>query len=73
MDVGMVLTVALVAVGILLLLLVLVQRGRSTGLFLGAGDQSLLGAKTTESITWATAATFGLFLILAALLNRVLV
>ena len=66
------LTVAsLIAVGVLLLALVLIQKGRGAGTIFGSGSgHTLLGTKTTEALTWVTASTFGLFLLLAVVLNR---
>lgn len=62
--------VALVVVGLVLLALVLAQRGRGAGLVIGGGSgHTVLGVKATEVLTWVTAATFGVFLALAAMLN----
>ena len=62
-----------VAVGVVLLLLVLVQMGRASGFTLGGGSgHTVLGTKATEVLTWVTASVFGLFLVLAVLLNRML-
>ena len=62
---------AFVLAALALLLLVLIQKGRGTNLFLGGTHgHTVLGAKTAEALTWVTAGTFGLFLALAALVNR---
>ena len=62
-----------VVVGLILLVLVLAQKGRGAGTFLGGGSgHTVLGTKATEVITWVTASTFALFLLLAVLLNRML-
>ena len=64
---------ALVVVALALLLLVLMQKGRGTTFLLGGhGGHTVLGAKTAEALTWVTAGTFGVFLVLAALLNRMI-
>ncbi len=53
---------------ILLILLVLIQKGRGGGLsasFGGGGANTLLGSKTGDFLTWATIALVALFLLLA--------
>jgi protein translocase SecG subunit len=53
------------------MVLVLVQKGHGAATFPGSDSgHTLLGTKTAEALTWATASTFGLFLVLAVLLNR---
>jgi len=64
---------SLIGVGVLLLVLVLAQKGRGTGGLLGSGSgHTVLGTKATEFLTWVTASTFGLFLLLAVVLNLLL-
>src|SRR5438046_6291721 len=69
------LTIALVLiVGIFLILLVLIQKGRGGGLasaFGGAGGNTAFGSKTGDVLTWATSVVFGVFLLLAVVLNIV--
>jgi len=57
---------------VILMLVILLQRGRGTGLsgaFGGAGGQSAFGAKTGDYFTWATVAITAVFLFLAVALN----
>src|SRR5256885_8809201 len=67
------LTIALVLiVGIFLILLILIQKGRGGGLasaFGGAGGSTAFGAKTGDVLTWATSIVFGVFLFLGVALN----
>jgi preprotein translocase subunit SecG len=59
-------------VALFLVLVVLIQRGRGGGLagaFGGGGAQTAFGAKTGDVLTWVTAATFGIFLVLCVSLN----
>src|SRR5262245_32053211 len=59
-------------VAIILMLVILLQRGRGVGLagaFGGAGGQSAFGAKTGDMLTWATIVIAGVLLLLAVLLN----
>ncbi len=61
---------------VLLLIIILLQRGRGVGLagaFGGAGGQSAFGAKTGDVFTWVTVALTGVFLFLAVIANYVLV
>jgi preprotein translocase subunit SecG len=61
-----------VFVCLILILLVLVQKGRGGGLagaFGGAGGNTAFGAKTGDVLTWATSIIFGVFLLLAIVLN----
>jgi preprotein translocase subunit SecG len=61
-----------VFVCVILILLVLVQKGRGGGLagaFGGAGGNTAFGAKTGDVLTWATSIVFGIFLLLAIVLN----
>src|SRR2546430_16565248 len=55
-----------------LILLVLIQKGRGGGLasaFGGAGGNTAFGSKTGDVLTWATSVVFGIFLVLAIILN----
>ena len=58
----------------IMILLVLVQKGRGGGLsgaFGGAGGNTAFGAKTGDVLTWATSVVFALFVILAVVLNLI--
>lgn len=58
----------------ILILLILIQKGRGGGLasaFGGAGGQTAFGSKTGDVLTWATSVVFGIFVVLAVLLNLV--
>ena len=67
------LTVVLfLTVCVFLILLVLIQKGRGGGLasaFGGAGGNTAFGSKTGDVLTWATSIIFGVFLLLAVILN----
>ena len=57
-------------------LLILIQKGRGGGLasaFGGAGGNTAFGSKTGDVLTWATSVVFGVFLMLAIVLNLVIV
>src|SRR5580692_2947819 len=57
-----------------MILLVLIQKGRGGGLsgaFGGAGGNTAFGAKTGDVLTWATSIVFALFVALAVVLNLV--
>ena len=59
---------------LIMILLVLVQKGRGGGLssaFGGGGGNTAFGAKTGDVLTWATSIVFGVFLLLAVMLNLV--
>lgn len=61
-----------VFVSLILILLVLIQKGRGgglTGAFGGGGGNTAFGAKTGDVLTWATSIVFGVFLLLAVVLN----
>jgi preprotein translocase subunit SecG len=67
-------TIALfIFVSILLTLIVLIQKGRGGGLSGafggGGGGNTAFGAKTGDVLTWATSIIFGLFVLLAIILN----
>ncbi len=56
----------------LLIMLMLIQKGRGGGLtsaFGGAGGNTAFGSKTGDVLTWATSICFGLFIVLAVTLN----
>ncbi len=61
-----------ILVCLILILLILIQKGRGGGLasaFGGAGGNTAFGAKTGDVLTWATSIVFGVFLLLAVILN----
>lgn len=64
-----------ILVCVFLMLLILIQKGRGGGLAGafggGGGGQSAFGSKTGDVLTWATSIVFGVFLLLAILLNLV--
>ena len=65
-----------VLVCILLMLVVLIQKGRGGGLsgaFGGVGGHSAFGAKTGDVFTWITVGLAGAFLLMAVILNFVYV
>jgi preprotein translocase subunit SecG len=67
-----ILAIVFAAVAVLLMLVILLQRGRGVGLagaFGGAGGQSAFGAKTGDMLTWATIVIAGLLLLLAVVFN----
>jgi len=62
------------AISIIMVLLVLIQKGRGGGLagaFGGAGGKTAFGSKTGDVLTWATSVLFGVFLFLAVCVNWV--
>ncbi|MFT3786164.1 MAG: preprotein translocase subunit SecG [Tepidisphaeraceae bacterium] len=66
------LMIVFIVLCLFLMLVILIQRGRGGGLsaaFGGAGGNTAFGAKTGDVLTWVTAATFGVFLVLAISLN----
>jgi preprotein translocase subunit SecG len=61
-----------VLVSLLLILIVLIQKGRGGGLasaFGGGGGNTAFGSKTGDVLTWATSIIFGVFVLLAVILN----
>ncbi|HTL29675.1 MAG TPA: preprotein translocase subunit SecG [Tepidisphaeraceae bacterium] len=63
-----------IIVCIFLILLVLIQKGRGGGLasaFGGMGGNTAFGSKTGDVLTWATSVVFGVFILLAIILNLV--
>jgi preprotein translocase subunit SecG len=61
-------------ISFLLIMIVLIQKGRGGGLsgaFGGSGGNTAFGAKTGDVLTWATSVIFALFVILAVVLNLV--
>lgn len=62
-----------ILVSFILILIVLIQKGRGGGLVGafggGGGGNTAFGAKTGDVLTWATSIIFGVFLLLAILLN----
>jgi preprotein translocase subunit SecG len=59
-------------VGVFLILLILIQKGRGGGLasaFGGGGGNTAFGSKTGDVLTWATSIAFGVFLLTAVALN----
>jgi preprotein translocase subunit SecG len=57
---------------LVMILLVLIQKGRGGGLssaFGGSGGNTAFGAKTGDVLTWATSVVFAIFIILAVVLN----
>ena len=59
-----------------LIILVLLQKGRGSGLsaaFGGAGGQSAFGAKTGDVFTWVTIVVVAVFLLLSMVLTKVYV
>src|SRR6476660_7417037 len=61
-----------IIVCLFMILIVLIQKGRGGGLvsaFGGAGGNTAFGAKTGDVLTWATSIIFGIFLLLAIILN----
>src|SRR5207237_7324798 len=62
----------LIIVCLFLILIVLIQKGRGGGLasaFGGGGGNTAFGSKTGDVLTWATSIIFGIFLVLAVILN----
>ena len=69
-------TFLFVATCVLLILVILLQKGRGGGLagaFGGAGGYSAFGAKTGDVFTWITISLTAMFVILAVLGNKAFV
>jgi preprotein translocase subunit SecG len=67
-----ILSVLFVFVALLLIGVILIQRGRGGGLvgaFSGLGNQAL-GTKAGDTMTWVTVVLAGVFLVIAMLLTR---
>jgi preprotein translocase subunit SecG len=63
---------AFILVCLMLVGLILIQKGRGGGLasaFGGAGGQTAFGSKTGDVLTWATSVVFAVFVVLAITLN----
>src|SRR5213592_3726345 len=61
-----------IIIAVFLILLILIQKGRGGGLasaFGGGGGNTAFGSKTGDVLTWATSIIFGIFLLLAIVLN----
>src|SRR5207247_11236628 len=61
-----------IIISIFLILIILIQKGRGGGLasaFGGGGGNTAFGSKTGDVLTWATSIIFGIFLLLAIILN----
>jgi protein translocase SecG subunit len=67
-----VLMILFIVVSLFMILLVLIQKGRGGGLasaFGGMGGNTAFGSKTGDVLTWATSVVFGVFLLMAVVLN----
>src|SRR5689334_870712 len=63
-----------VVICLFLILLILIQKGRGGGLasaFGGGGGNTAFGSKTGDVLTWTTSVVFGIFLLLAIVLNLI--
>jgi preprotein translocase subunit SecG len=64
--------VLFILVCLFLIMVILIQKGRGGGLasaFGGAGGNTAFGSKTGDVLTWVTSVVFGIFLLLAVVLN----
>ncbi len=67
-----ILLVLFIIVSLFLILIVLIQKGRGGGLasaFGGGGGNTAFGSKTGDVLTWATSVIFGIFVVMAIVLN----
>jgi preprotein translocase subunit SecG len=65
---------AFISICVILVALILIQKGRGGGLasaFGGAGGQTAFGSKTGDVLTWATSIVFAIFVVLAVVLNLI--
>jgi preprotein translocase subunit SecG len=65
---------AFILICVILVALILIQKGRGGGLasaFGGAGGQTAFGSKTGDVLTWATSIVFAIFVALAVVLNLI--
>jgi preprotein translocase subunit SecG len=64
-----------ILISVLLILIVLIQKGRGGGLASafggGGGGNTAFGSKTGDVLTWATSIVFGVFIVLAVVLNLI--
>jgi preprotein translocase subunit SecG len=61
-----------ILISVLLVMIILIQKGRGGGLasaFGGGGGNTAFGSKTGDVLTWATSIIFGVFLLIAVILN----
>lgn len=76
LAVGFIMNVVAVMFGLtclVLVLIILIQKGRGGGLsaaFGGGGAGSILGSKTGDFLTWVTIILVGLFLLLAVVMGK---
>ena len=71
LSLGLFITLFII-ISVLLILIILIQKGRGGGLasaFGGGGGNTAFGSKTGDVLTWATSIIFGVFLLLAIILN----
>jgi len=65
--------VLFIFVSCFMILLILIQKGRGGGLSSsfggGGGGNTAFGSKTGDVLTWVTSVSFGVFLVLAVVLN----
>ena len=64
----------MIVISVFMVLLILIQKGRGGGLssaFGGSGGNTAFGNKTGDVLTWTTAVVFGIFIVIAVVLNLV--